>query len=281
MKTRIEGNIDLETVRDFGEEWSRFDQDALSADELQDQFNQFLKGFPLDSLPGDAVGFDLGCGSGRWAKYLAPKVGCIHCIDASDCALEIAKGNLAEYANCEYHLASVDNIPLLENSMDFGYSIGVLHHVPDTASGIRSCVGKLKPGAPFSLYLYYALDNRPVWYKMLWHVSDLFRRGICKAPYPLKYGVSQVIATLIYYPLARLEMVMEMAGLKVEGWPLAWYRHRSFYTMRTDALDRFGTRIEKRFTAGQVRRMMEDAGLEKIIFSDKAPYWCAVGYKKR
>ena len=50
--------------------------------------------------------------------------------------------------------------------------------------------------------------------------------------------------------------------------------------MRTDALDRFGTALEQRFTARQIRQMMAAAGLERIQFSDAMPYWCAVGYKK-
>jgi hypothetical protein len=49
--------------------------------------------------------------------------------------------------------------------------------------------------------------------------------------------------------------------------------------MRTDALDRFGTRLEQRFTAAEIRQMMEEAGLEKIQFSETMPFWCAVGYK--
>jgi hypothetical protein len=49
--------------------------------------------------------------------------------------------------------------------------------------------------------------------------------------------------------------------------------------MRTDALDRFGTRLEKRFTTKQIRDMMERAGLEDIVFSQTVPYWCAVGRK--
>jgi len=276
----IEKNIDLETVKGFGDEWSRFDQASLSSHELQEQFNQFFKVFPLDSLPRDAIGFDLGCGSGRWVKCIAPKVGCVHCIDASKAALAIAQKNLREFANCKFHLASVENIPLPENSMDFGCSIGVLHHVPDTAAGIKSCVSKLKPGAPFYLYIYYAFDNRPVWYRMLWHVNDFLRKLISRFPYLLRYCSSQVIAALVYFPLARLSRLIEIAGFNVEGLPLAWYRCRSFYTMRTDALDRFGTRIEKRFTAAQIREMMEDSGLERIVFSDTAPYWCAVGYRK-
>jgi len=276
----MKNNIDFETVKGFGEEWTSFNQRTLSNRELDDLFGRFFKVFPLDSLPKDAVGFDLGCGSGRWAKCLADRVGCIHCIDASESALTVAKSNLKEFVNCRFHLASVDNIPLPDKSMDFGYSVGVLHHIPDTLAGIKSCVSKLKPGAPLYLYLYYAFDNRPLWYRGIWHMSDFFRKIISRLPYPVRYGLSQIIAALVYFPLARSLQLLDKLGINIEKMPLAWYRCRSFYTMRTDALDRFGTKLEKRFTAVQIRKMMEDSGLEKIIFSDTAPYWCVVGYKK-
>ena len=49
--------------------------------------------------------------------------------------------------------------------------------------------------------------------------------------------------------------------------------------MKTDALDRFGTRLEHRFTKDEIYRMMDKAGLTEIKFSDKIPYWVAVGIK--
>jgi hypothetical protein len=49
--------------------------------------------------------------------------------------------------------------------------------------------------------------------------------------------------------------------------------------MQTDALDRFGTRLEQRFTAKQIRQMMESAGLERVEFATTA-FWSAVGYRK-
>ncbi|NGZ60054.1 MAG: SAM-dependent methyltransferase, partial [Nitrospira sp. LK265] len=79
---------------------------------------------------------------------------------------------------------------------------------------------------------------------------------------------------------ARLALLCERLGCNVAQMPLAEYRQRSFYTMRTDALDRFGTKLEQRFTAKQIRTMMEHAGLERIQFRDGPPYWCALGYKK-
>jgi SAM-dependent methyltransferase len=164
--------------------------------------------------------------------------------------------------------------------MDFGYSLGVLHHVPNTEAGLKACVERLRPGAPFLLYLYYAFDNRPWWFRLLWRASDAVRSGVSRLPAWLRYVVSQVIAATIYYPLARLSWFLERAGLQVDAFPLSAYRAQSFYVMRTDALDRFGTMLEQRFTAEQMRRMMERAGLDRITLSDSIPFWCAVGFKK-
>jgi SAM-dependent methyltransferase len=273
-------NLDQCVVRAFGEEWNRFDQRSLAETERREIFDQYFRIFPWSMLPENAVGFDLGCGSGRWAYVVAPRVGMLHCIDASEAALDVAKQALRHLPNCTLHLASVDAIPLEDNSMDFGYSLGVLHHIPDTAAGIQSCVTKLKVGAPLLLYLYYAFDNRPMWFRAIWRASDLFRSGISRLPFWIRYVFSQIIATVVYFPLARLSLLLERFGLNVDAIPLSWYRDRSFYTIRTDALDRFGTRLEKRFTAIEIRRMMEECGLERMTFSDAMPYWCVIGFKK-
>jgi hypothetical protein len=49
--------------------------------------------------------------------------------------------------------------------------------------------------------------------------------------------------------------------------------------MRTDALDRFGTRLEHRFSRDQIRSMMLACGLVDIRFSDQTPFWVACGRK--
>jgi SAM-dependent methyltransferase len=272
-------NVDVKTVAGFGDEWTTFDQSVLSQTELMSVFDQYFAIFPWEVLPQDAVGFDLGCGSGRWAKAVAPRVGTLHCIDPSDAAVRVAQKNLEGQANCRFHVAAVDDIPLEDGTMDFGYSLGVLHHVPDTLAGIRSCVAKLKPGAPFLLYLYYAFDNRPRWFRALWRGSDAIRRVVSGLPYRMQNWISLGIASGVYWPLARLSGAVERLGVNVDAMPLSYYRQRSFYVMRTDARDRFGTGLEQRFTATEIRQMMHEAGLERIQFSPNPPYWCAVGYK--
>ena len=129
-------NIEIKTVNSFGDEWSRFDQSELSHEELNKIFNEYFAVFPWDLLPEKASGFDMGCGSGRWAKLVAPRVGHLHCIDPSY-ALKIAEKNLAQFKNISFWRNLVSDKPLPPNSQDFGYSLGVLHHVPDTRSAIR------------------------------------------------------------------------------------------------------------------------------------------------
>jgi hypothetical protein len=92
--------------------------------------------------------------------------------------------------------------------------------------------------------------------------------------------VTDMLAVLVYYPFARFSLLAELLGITVSSIPLSYYRNHSFYTMRTDARDRFGTPLEHRFTKGQIKEMMESVGLVNIRFSDAAPFWCAVGVKR-
>lgn len=277
----MSSNADPRVVAGFGDEWSRFDQSDLSVAERDALAGEYFSVFPWSALPRDAVGFDLGCGSGRWAAVVAPRVGTLHCIDASGDALAVARRNLAGAVNVRFHHASVDAMPLADASCDFGYSLGVLHHVPDTQAGIAAAVRKLKPGAPLLLYLYYAFDNRPAWFRAVWRASELGRFAVSRMPHAMRYATSQAIAAGVYWPLARAAALLERAGARVGHLPLSAYRHRSFYVMRTDALDRFGTRLEQRFTRREIEAMMVAAGLRDVTFADHSPYWCAVGYRAR
>lgn len=271
--------IDKEVIDGFGDEWTRFDQSNIPEVELKNIFNNYFSIFPWNKLPKNSVGFDLGCGSGRWAKFVAPKVGLLHCIDPSS-AIHVAKKNLLKHKNIQYHKNDVSNIPLKEESMDFGYSLGVLHHISNTEEGLRNCVLKLKKGSPLLIYLYYSFENRSNAFILVWKISDLVRKIVSRLPMPLRYFISQCIAILVYFPMSLICRMVSFIGLSTDQIPLSIYKDKSFYTMRTDALDRFGTKIEKRFSKKEIKTLMNDAGLDFIEFRDGEPFWCAVGIRK-
>lgn len=277
-----DNNLDIQVTRGFGREWSTFrqDPDHLSHQQRRAIFDDYFRIFPWNLLPpGGGVGLDVGCGTGRWSLLVAPRVQHLHLLDPSPEALDVARQNLAGIDNVSYHLHSVATIPLPSSSLDFAFSLGVLHHVPDTEAAIASIADKLKPNAPFLIYLYYALDNRPIWYRLLWRMTDLARSVVSRLPHPLRLAFSQIVAALIYWPLARVARFIAQHRRSSAALPLAYYADKSFYVMRTDAYDRFCTRLEKRFRRGEIAGMLMRAGFREIAFSDAPPFWCAVGLK--
>ncbi len=274
-------NLDEATVKGFGQEWQQFNQANLSESERLECFQDYMHLFPWDQLPSDGgIGLDAGCGSGRWAKLVLPRVKKLYLLDASIEALSVAKSNLKDYSNAEFINASIGFDMLPDNSLDFAYSLGVLHHLPDTKLAMTAIAKTLKKGAPFLVYLYYNFENRPKHYQYLWKITDYFRKIISCPPFLLRKILSDIIACTVYWPLSRLALLLEKIKRLPASWPLAYYRNKSFYTLRTDALDRFGTRLEQRFSRAEIRTMLEKAGFENITFSDKPPYWCALAFKK-
>ncbi len=282
MQVSSNRNVDANVARGFGREWSTFRQgeENLSREQRETIFVDYFRIFPWDLLPpGGGVGIDVGCGTGRWSMMVAPRVAHLHLLDVSPEALAVARENLKRAQNVSFHANSVAEIPLPAHSLDFAFSLGVLHHVPDTQKAICAIAEKLKPGAPFLIYLYYAFDNRPPWYRLLWAVSNGVRVVVSRLPHPVRKAISETIAALVYWPLARLAALFARLGVPQQSLPLSWYRDKSFYVIRTDAYDRFCTQLEKRFSKAQIEQMLAGAGFDSIAFSDSPPYWCAVGIK--
>ena len=137
--------IENEVINNFGEEWNFFKQ--KNQKELEKVFDQYFHIFPWEIVNQQSEGFDMGCGSGRWAKFIAPKVKKLNCIEPSQLALKEAKLNLKNHKNCSFHNDDVMRNAISNNSQDFGYSLGVLHHVPNTNLALQNCVNKLPIGA--------------------------------------------------------------------------------------------------------------------------------------
>lgn len=269
---------DLGVIKDFGNEWSYYDQSDIDNKELQNLFNNYFSIFPWKLISNKSVGFDMGSGSGRWAKFIAPKVKHLHCIEPSE-SIKISIQNLKKYKNCSFYNSTVFEVGLKEMSMDFGYSLGVIHHISDFLCAIDECILLLKPNAPILFYFYYSFDNKPVWYKVLWQITNPMRLIISRLPFKLKIFFTTIIAALVYFPLAKISKLLSYLNININNIPLSYYKDVSFYTMKTDSLDRFGTKLELRFSKEEIRNILVSKGLKNIIFSNSAPFWCVVGQK--
>lgn len=272
-------NSSKQVIQDFGNEWVKYNYSKINKKFLYKNFIQYFQIFPLKSLNKNMEGFDMGCGTGRWAQFIAPYVKKLNCIDPSE-AINVAQKNLSLYKNIKFFKETTDQCSIKENSQDFGYCLGVLHHIPNTRLGIKDCAKLLKVGAPLLLYIYYNFENRSDSYRLIWKISNYFRKAISILPQSAKHLICDVIALFVYLPLAKISKYLEKIGFNIESIPLSHYRDKNFYQMKNDSLDRFGTRLEKRFSKEEIIDMLIDAGMEKIIFSQNDPYWVCLSYKK-
>lgn len=276
--TKKDANIDMDVVKAFGEEWNKFHR--FSKKTIEKICGEYFDIIDESIVNKDSYMIDIGCGSGRWSEYFLDKAGFVEAVDPSD-AIFAADELLGNSDKVRITRASINTLPWPDETFDFGMSVGVLHHIPNTQQALDECVKKIKKGGHFYVYLYYKLDNRGFLFKSLFYCSDIIRRVVSKLPSFLKKGICDILAVLAYMPFVLLARLCFALGLKKLGHmiPLSAYANKDFYVIRNDSLDRFGTKLEQRFTKEEITAMMKQAGLTNIRFGNDAAFWHAVGLK--
>jgi SAM-dependent methyltransferase len=162
-----------------------------------------------------------------------------------------------------------------QESLDLAMSLGVLHHIPDTGLAIKDVSLRIKPGGTFLCYLYYNLENKPFFYRLIFKVVNAVRQVISLLPQRIKRVVCSSIAAIIYWPLARFSKLMSRIGMNTSNIPLHHYANMPFVMLANDALDRFGTSLEQRFSKAEITEMLALAGFDisTLRFSELEPFW--------
>ena len=270
-------NLDQQVIDSFGHEWSAFDYSESETDDaLDSQFLAYCTPIDLTQFNSkSSVAADFGAGSGRWASRLLPHFSLVYALEPSDGANKVLKNKFSKEARMTILQETVGANSIPTGSLDLAMSLGVLHHIPDTALAIKDVSSKIKTGGIFLCYLYYKLDNKPLYYRGLFWTSNSLRWAISRLPYVLRKSIARVIAALIYLPLARAAKLLSRAGKNVSNFPLHHYANMPFVMLQNDALDRFGTRLEQRFSKKEITEMLANAGfdLTTLKFSDVEPFW--------
>ena len=212
---------------------------------------------------------DLGCGIGRWSFFLTDKCKELLLVDFSE-AIFVARHNLQESNNVLYFMADINDLPFCNDFCDIIFSLGVLHHLPNNALEAVRMLNKY--AQVLLIYLYYALDNRPWYFRSLLNMVTMIRSGLCKIRTQwIRSVITCIIALLFYKPLVGLGKIFQLFGHGNKVPLYEAYNGKSIKGVRQDVYDRFFTGIEQRFTKKDILKLNDT--YKEIIISDKIPYW--------
>jgi hypothetical protein len=118
---------------------------------------------------------------------------------------------------------------------------------------------------------------------MIFQGVNIVRRVISASPQKVRRLSSTVIAAVVYWPLARFSKVLGKLGKNTSNFPLHHYADMPFVMLANDALDRFGTSLEQRFSKAEITEMLRaaDFDLSTLIFSEIEPFWTFTVNKKK
>lgn len=273
----MDKNRDEKVISHFGGEWKAFNYlEDERLKEIREQFESYIRPLPAQVLErSDLEIADFGAGSGRWAHFFLDYAKRIWLVEPGIESFELLSQRFGDNSKVKLLKETVSDNSVPDACLDLAVSLGVLHHIPNTVQGIKDINKKIKAGGYFLCYLYYALENKPFAYRLLWKFSNLFRLGISKLPFLARRVVCEIIAGLFYFPLARLSKIVEKLGASAGNIPLHHYADMTYYVMRNDAYDRFGTSLEQRFTKEEITRMLSQSGFDMstLIFSQEEPFW--------
>lgn len=249
----------------FGEEWQKYSQ--ILPDHEQ-EFFQYFDLVDIGKLKNSRV-CDLGCGNGRWSYLLSNKCRELILVDFSE-AIFAARRNLENTDNTLFFMGDLKVLPFRRNFADFLFCIGVLHHLPTPALDEVRIQKKYAP--MLLIYLYYALDNRPFYFRIFLEFVNIIRHKVSKyRNKTFRAAFSWLVTITFYVPFILLGTALLALGISSRVPLYESYHGKSLTRIRQDAYDRLFTTIEQRHTRKEIMEL-EDT-FRKVIVSDQLPYW--------
>jgi SAM-dependent methyltransferase len=153
--------------------------------------------------PGEWV-LDAGCGSGEKTKVLAhlsPQQNVVG-LDLGVESLEKAIARFGDMPNLDYVQGNILEAPFKERRFDYGMSLGVLHHTPDTRQAFAAFRRLLKQETTCVIWIYPTYWEGPEW-RMPYFGRDFITFG---QGYRMPTGLLKFIAhsmVIGFYPIVQ------------------------------------------------------------------------------
>jgi SAM-dependent methyltransferase len=184
-------NSESQTIKDFGDQWLRYgdNEGFYGSVEL---FSDILFPFIKMGRIRDRRVAEIGSGTGRIVNMLL-EAGAKHlvAIEPSD-AFEVLRHNIQKTEKVTCLKITGDHLPAY-GDLDYIFSIGVLHHIPDPKQVVEAAFRALRPGGRFLVWLY-GKEGNALYLALISPMRILTKH--------LPHFVLSFLAEIMYWPLA-------------------------------------------------------------------------------
>ncbi len=179
-------------------------------------------------------------------------------------AVEAAYKNIGRRENVHIIQGDIFHLPFKKEVFDIVYSIGVLHHTPNTKDAFMSLVPFLKEKGIFAVYVY---SSHNPWYR----AADKYRKVTTRMPLRLVYYLSALAIPLYYvykiFPFLSLFLPINLHPNPRWRW--------------LDTFDWYTPKYQWKHTYPEVFSWFKEAGFENIQIPPSPHIINMTGMKKR
>jgi len=262
----------------FGFQWNKFQKVQIDREQSSSPISKIRffaeTGWASDDLKGKNI-LEVGCGAGRFSQVvLASTEANLYSIDLSN-AVEANYRNNKHYGErLKIFQASIYEMPFEENSFDKVFCLGVLQHTPDFKKSIQSLAGKVKKGGELVVDFYTITG----WWTKI-HAKYIFRPWTKKMSHEkllekinrnadwliklynfnYKIGLGKILNRFLPIPDIKATIPDNLSQQELRDWVVL------------DAFDMFSPEYDQPQTIKQVKKWIEEAGME-VSFADFVHY---------
>ncbi len=222
-----------------------------------------------EELRGCTAG-EIGSGVGRIVNMIL-RSGAKHVIAVEPSqAFEVLQRNILEPTKVTCLRVTGDKLPP-NASLDYVFSIGVLHHIPDPKPAVDAAFRALRPGGHFFIWLYGKEGNK------FYLTLVLPLRTVTKH---LPHFILAALVWTIYYPLLLYTYFCSRFALPLRGYFGSIFKKMSPEKRRLIIYDQLNPSYARYYSRDEAEKLLLDGNFENVRVHHRHGYsWTVIGTK--